>query len=148
MIANSFSTDRRWWWNGEAWMPARSPDGSYAKWDGKTWVVSSRSSSRYLAVGLTAAGLWVLQLVWAFVAVILLIFQANDEYHARGSVGTEDISSTAISVPIFVSLLILPLLMTALSSALIPHRWLLAPVIGGWPLVFLVLIDALTRGPG
>lgn len=80
--------------------------------------------------------------------MILLIFQANDEYYARGSVGTEDIASTAISGPIFVSLLVLPLFITVLSSALIAHRWVLGPVIGGWPLLVLAAIDALTRKPG
>jgi hypothetical protein len=33
----SFSPDRRWWWDGRAWIAAVSPDGRW-RWNGTAWV--------------------------------------------------------------------------------------------------------------
>jgi hypothetical protein len=32
----TFSTDRRWWWDGQHWVAAISPDGAW-RWDGAAW---------------------------------------------------------------------------------------------------------------
>ena len=47
------SPDRRWWWNGVAWVPAFSPDGTWW-WDGGRWEparTGERTSNRLLILG-------------------------------------------------------------------------------------------------
>jgi hypothetical protein len=33
-----FSPDQGWWLDGDLWIPAMSPDGLSARWDGLRWV--------------------------------------------------------------------------------------------------------------
>jgi hypothetical protein len=48
------SPDRRWWWDGTAWLPAYSPDGKHW-WTGTGWE-SRRESTRLIALTWVAAG--------------------------------------------------------------------------------------------
>ena len=122
-----FSQDGRWWWNGSEWMPAQSPDGRAAVWTGSRWLRSASSLGTTLGI---AAGLWLLEVAWLVVAVILLVFAANEEYVARGQTGQEDIAATSISTPVFSSLLIVPLIITVFVSARSRHWWI-GPLVGG-----------------
>jgi hypothetical protein len=35
-VGPRLSADRRWWWDGERWLPASTPDGLW-EWDGERW---------------------------------------------------------------------------------------------------------------
>ena len=135
--ANRFSQDGLWWWTGESWMPSRSPDGAYARWDGFRWMIPSQSPMRWAWVMIGSVCLWFVEAVWVVIGVTVLVFQTNTEWYARGRVGTEDILATSISVPVLVSFLIVPLIITAVDARLISWRWWLAAVIGGGPVLVL-----------
>lgn len=128
VAGSGFSPDGRWWWNGLAWMPTASPDGEYLRWTGKTWVRNPNRIGRLIGI---VAALWALELMLAVVAVIILILAANSEYYARGRTGTEDIASTSISVPILLSLLVVPLIVTSVVSASVNRHWWLGSIAGG-----------------
>jgi hypothetical protein len=123
---SQFSPDGSWWWNGSDWIPARSPDGRQAVWTGSRWVRSG-STGAVLAI---AASLWVVEIGLFVVAIIVLIFVANEEYVARGQTGYEDIAATSISIEVLIGLLILPLVITAVVSAR-SRRWWAGPLAGG-----------------
>ncbi|HSS61562.1 MAG TPA: hypothetical protein VLK30_08920 [Candidatus Limnocylindrales bacterium] len=84
------------------------------------------------ALSAIAAALWlVVEVPLGIVAVVILVFQANDEYYARGSVGYESISTTAISIPVFLFLLLVPLAITTLVSANVRRYWWVGSIAGG-----------------
>jgi hypothetical protein len=118
-------------------MPAQAPDGRSSTWNGSQWV---RGAGRIGSVGLTiiAIGLWAVELIWALVVVFILIFVANEEYVARGSIGYESIATTSVSAPFLASLLILPALITVLFAAQSRRHWWIGFVVGGWPVIVLI----------
>jgi hypothetical protein len=142
-----FSNDGLWWWTGAAWMPTRPPDGRSATWTGSQWVASSESLGT-LALSAIALGLGLVELVWAIVAVVILVSEANAQYEASGRVGTEDITHTPVSVPILVSLLIIPAIVTILTSANVRRHWWVGVLLGGWPAMVVALLALVSPGSG
>ena len=140
----AFSNDGMWWWNGTDWMPTRAPDGRSAIWNGTQWVPGGGVMG-VAALTVIAIGLGVGEVIWAFIVIFVLILEANAEYEARGRTGYESITDTSLSLPLLLSLLIVPVIITILGSAIIRRRWLIAFVIGGWPLIALI---ALAGGVG
>ena len=140
----AFSNDGMWWWNGTDWMPTRAPDGRSAIWNGTQWVPGGGVMG-VAALTVIAIGLGVGEVIWAFIVIFVLILEANAEYEARGRTGYESITDTSLSLPLLLSLLIVPVIITILGSAIIRRRWWIAFVIGGWPLIALI---ALAGGVG
>jgi len=58
------SPDRRWWWNGTAWLPAYSPDGKHW-WNGLLWI-SLSPPARWFDL---PRWLWIVVVGWVMTVV-------------------------------------------------------------------------------
>lgn len=65
------SDDRRWWWDGQHWLPTLSPDGRW-RFDGRVWHRTSMWRRPPLCV-LIAAAVWAVGLaLWLPLSVLVL----------------------------------------------------------------------------
>lgn len=124
-----FSPDQRWWWTGEAWAPATSPDGSIALWDGFRWVRKQDLTSELRI--LSAIGLLFADVLYVAVVLFILLL------------GAGDVSGTDVLVK---SLLVFGIAVAQVVSAVILVRlfrraWWAVSLLAAWPFwVLLVLV--------
>jgi len=146
-IRGVFSADGRWWWDGAAWMPSRSPDGHSFKWTGSAWRKSTGRLGTEALIGLGSA-LSFLELVWLIVVIAILTTLANDQYEARGRTGTESITDAPGAVVMLLSLLVVPLAIVILAALLGGRRWWLGVLFGGWPAALIAFLALISPGSG
>ncbi len=128
-----FSNDGLWWWTGTAWMPARPPDGRSARWTGTQWAAGGGSLSVWALIGI-GLGLGFAEFVWAFLVFFITTSEVNALWEARGRVGYEDITDWPGSVPLLMTLLIIPIIVAILSSASLKRYWWIGVLcLAGWP---------------
>jgi len=145
----AFSNDRLWWWNGTGWMPTRAPDGRSAVWSGSHWVARGGLLHWGVVVGIAVA-LGVIEFVWVLVAVFLIIVSdVNARYEAGGRVGSEDIFDSPLTLPILLTFLVVPIIVTVLTAANIRrHWWVGVLVLGGWPAIAIAILMFVTPATG
>lgn len=128
-----FSPDHRWWWTGEAWAPATSPDGSFVHWDGFRWV-REQDLTRELRI-LSAIGLLFVDVIYVAVVLFILLL------------GASDVSGTDVLVK---SLLVFGIAVAQVVSAAILARlfrraWWALSLLAAWP--FWVLLVPVAVNP-
>ena len=142
-----FSADGKWWWTGSAWMPARSPDGRAFRWTGTAWRKASGRIGAENLIGITV-GLSFVELIWLVVLTAILTTLANDDYEARGRIGTESITDPAGAIWLLASLLILPMVIVIVGGVFGGRYWWVGALAAAWPGALIAFLALVTPGSG
>jgi len=127
-----FSPDRRWWWTGEAWAPATSPDGSIAHWDGFRWV-RKQELTRKLRI-LSAIGLLFADAIYVAVVLFILLLGASDV------TGTDVLVKSLLVFGIAIAQVV----SAAIMVRLFPRAWWALSLLAAWPFWVLLALVAVT----
>jgi hypothetical protein len=87
------------------------------------------------------------EFVWAFLVFFITTSEVNALWEARGRVGYESITDWPVSVPLLMSLLIIPIVVAILSSAnLMRYWWIGVLCLAAWPAVAFAVLALFTPG--
>jgi hypothetical protein len=112
------------------WIPARSPDGTYARWNGSSWVGEvGRDGWWFVARILAAAGIFAAEGLYVAVILFVLLLVAQDLTTSAG--GTSD---ALIVAGLLLGMAVGPALCSALLSLVFRRAWWALSLVAAWPL--------------